>query len=101
MGILSSDKFCPASCEKNAVGRGSPSSHCWTHLLEEGVGEGLNPELERSEIWRLVKSLHLFGHQGLVDRLAFGIRGVHYMESTKERKKKREFILSVWTRAAL
>jgi len=77
MGILSSDKFCLASCESSVVGNGLPSGCCSTYLLEEGVGEGLNPELKGPEIRRLVKSLHLFSHQGLMDRLAFGIRGVH------------------------
>jgi len=62
---------------KEPVGDGSIGSDYLTHLLEEGVCEGLNPELEGSEIRRLVKSLHLFSHQGLMDRFALCIRGVH------------------------
>jgi hypothetical protein len=62
---------------KNIVRNMSLSSRQSTHFLEEGVGEGLNPELERSEIRRLVESLHLFSHEGLVNRFALGICGVH------------------------
>jgi len=62
---------------KEPVGNRTITSRYSTHLLEEGVGEGLNPELEGPEIRRLVKSLHLFSHQGLMDRLAFGVRSVH------------------------
>lgn len=47
-----------------------------TDSLGESVGEGLDPELERSEVPRLVQSLHLFGHQRLMDVLPFAIGDV-------------------------
>lgn len=45
------------------------SSH--THLFEKGIGKGLYPELERSEVLGFVQSLHLLGHQSLMNGLSF------------------------------
>ena len=47
------------------------------YLFQEGVGEGLYPELEGSEVGRLVQALHLLGHERLMNRLALGISGIH------------------------
>ena len=48
-----------------------------SYLFQEGVGESLNPELEGSEVGRLIQALHLLRHERLMDRLTLGIRSIH------------------------
>lgn len=48
-----------------------------SYLFQEGVGEGLYTEFERTEVGRLVQALHLLGHERLVNWLALGIGGIH------------------------
>ena len=48
-----------------------------TYLFQERICEGLYPELEWSEIRRLVEALHLLSHERLMDELALRVLSVH------------------------
>ena len=53
-----------------------------TYLFQERIREGLYPELEWTEIRRLVEALHLLSHERLVYGLAFRVGGVNCKQTS-------------------
>lgn len=52
----------------------------WSHLLGKCIGKGLDAELERAKVRRLVQLCHLLWHQGLMKQFSLGIVEIHYIE---------------------
>ena len=80
IGIFSSGKPCRASwiTSGRQCRDADRCDHEGSYLFQEGIRKGLYPELEGTEVGRLVQALHLFGHECLVDWFALRVRRVHY-----------------------
>lgn len=61
-----------------------------TNSLSEGVREGLDPELEGSEIPGLVETLHLLGHERLVNLLSLSVGKGDWVKQQSEDKSGHE-----------
>ena len=48
-------------------------TNAMAYLLQKRISERLDAEFERAKIWRLIKPLHFFGHECLMDRFTLGI----------------------------